>query len=159
MTEQFIGFYSAVVHDLNQLLSQYVLAPGYGNDDESTYWVRPRESKTWVSLDWAGLQESWGMDFVTKWDAIKDCVLFRGDVYILNRPKVCVTNSGQIVTAQDSILRSFRKNSLQTVIDVLGQAYHVLYDSQNLDTFTQGSVKKIRIDSSQNIPTLVFEMD
>jgi hypothetical protein len=157
-------FDQEVVGKLNVLLKKFSIAPGYGNDDECTYYVGRYSKKLgcvedWVSLDCVD-EEKWGDTFFEKWNEIKGMTLFTGEIYALECPKYFLVGDKfetKVVTS-DRVVRCFRKETTRTVIDVLGQAYHILYDPENRATGTQGAIGKISIKDT-TIPTLVFEFD
>lgn len=158
------AFNPTVVECLNKLFKKFPIAPGYGNNDEGTYYVgrcikQLGYVEDWVSLDQVS-KEKWGKKFLTEWNQIKDMELFVGEIYYLEYPKRFLVGEGfkTEVIMSDRVVRCFRKNTVQTVLDILGQAYHILYNPVNLATDTQGVIGKISINDYSEIPTLVFEV-
>lgn len=164
-----------VLEELNAFLKRYPLAPGYGNDDDGTYYVGRYDPaheyvEDWVSLDQAGEELEDGGEFLESWGKLANKELFRGELYALEHPGSFLVGKGfntEIETV-DRVVRCFRKDTARTVVEVLGQAYHILYDPENLATDTQGVLGKVTVKADvwingtaflvgDHIPTLVFE--
>jgi hypothetical protein len=147
-------FYPEVVQELNDLLSIYQLAPGYGNDDETTYYVRYEEGD---DVHWDDLRSIDNRQFISMWENIKDQIIFKGQIYVLEHEKSFRVGRRlpKTVDISDRVARAFRRNSTQSVLQVLGQAYHIMYDPENEASMTQGAISRVVI-KNDNMPTLEF---
>jgi hypothetical protein len=152
-------FHTETIEKLNKLLQRYPLAPGHGIDDENTYCVgRVKKGvvEDWYSLDALdGLK--WEASFNRRWDEIKEMKMFTGRIFALESPRTFPVGEGRWIDLPDRVVRGFKWETSRTVLEILGQAYYVLYDPSSDDTFNQGVIGRVYIKKGAEIPTLVFE--
>jgi len=155
-------FHPEAIKALNKLLKKYPLAPGPGHNDECTYYTGRYNKKNKVVDDWVSVDcvddESWGTDFMGRWNLVKDLVLFTGEIFVLERPKSFIVGDYpyETVRTSDRVVRAVRKGTNVSVLKVLGHAYYTLFDSEKFATNTQGTIGSIEVKENANIPTLIF---
>lgn len=147
------SFDTKVLKELEALCQDYFICPGYGDDDETTYFV---DSKTEPS-GFISIQDvdstPWGDDFLDRWNNLKDEVLFTGEIFSIVSKRFVWVNDKPVKTF-DRVVRGFGRAVSKTVLEILGVAYHVLVDPNGSETMTQGYITEIGVGEKNHIPTL-----
>jgi hypothetical protein len=144
------GFHADVVDEVNRFLKKWSVVPKIGGMEEFSFRKKKSEEE-----DEDGAEE---------FDLISNLILFTGEYYELVHPLMFLVTIGKSVgriKTYDKVSRASISHSSQTVREILQQSAYLGYDHAPMMAVTDeaGSIESIRIDTTSDVPTLIFTFE